>query len=111
MTASSIPEDIPTPSRALFFALLGGVILALVVVLVVLITPKDSPGLAGTHDSFEKTIETTYGVQNVLYSSPATGTLTLTANGEEIKCEAPTDEEIDKRMPLRCADDVLIPAK
>lgn len=111
MTTSSIPEDIPTPSRALFFGLMGAVVLALVVIAVVLITPRDSPGLVGTHDSFEKTIESTYGVTNVIYSSPATGTLTLNLNGSELKCMAPTDEELSKRLPLRCGDDALIAAK
>lgn len=110
-TDGNLDDEIPTPSRALMLALLGGIILTIVVLLVVLITPKDSPGLTGTHDSLEQQVMDTYNVENVFYNSPATSTMTVTVDGKEILCTAPTDDEMQAKYPLVCADGALITAK
>lgn len=112
MTSSSVEDDIPTPSRAVILALFGVILIVVAVLGVILITPRDSPpGVGGPFDTLEKSVADTYGVSDVVYVSPATGTLELKLDGALIRCFAPTEAELSERKPLICTGGRIINAK
>lgn len=105
-------DELPTPSRALLWGLLGVILIIAAVLAVILITPRDSPpGVGGPFDTLEKSVADTYGVSDVVYVSPATGTLELTLDGASIRCFAPTEVELSERKPLICTGGRIINAK
>lgn len=109
--AGSAGEAIPSPSRSLLYGVLGVIVLALLVLLMALVTPRDAgPGVGGPYDSLEAEIAKVYGLSDVIYNSPATSTFSATMNGNAVRCVVPTETELTQRIPLKCGDGITIPA-
>ena len=111
MTASSLDEEIPSPSRALLYAVLGIILLGLMVIAMTMLTQRNLPDTSGTSTQLEKDVESVYGAEKVIYSNPATSTMTVTFQGRELKCTAPSQADMDSRKPLQCVETVTLNAK
>lgn len=111
MTASSLDEEIPSPSRAILFALIGVVLLGLMVIAMTMLTQRNIPEPSGVSTQLEKDVAAAYGAEQVVYSNPATSTMTVTFQGRELKCTAPSQADIAARKPLQCVETVMLNAK
>jgi hypothetical protein len=111
MTAGPLDEELPSPSRALLYALLGLILIGVMAIVLSLLTQRAIPDTGSNFDQMEQKIATAYGAESVVYSSPATNTLTVTFQGRELKCTAPSEAEIAERKPMQCTETVVLDAK
>lgn len=103
-------EELPSPSRALLYALLGLILIGVMAIVLSLLTQRAMPDTGGNFDQMEQKIADAYGVENVVYN-PSSNMITVTFEGRELKCIAPNDAELAERKPMQCTETVVLHAK
>lgn len=99
----TVDEDARAKKKAI--ALVLAFITAAVAAVIIVATFQ----LSQVSDRLES-VKQTYGIDTIGYGHNATELL-VTTDGKEVKCEMPSNDELQQRASLKCDDGITIPAK